>query len=255
MPKPALSQTLKRIVDARTLEEAWAVHLAAMQAYGFVKLLYGQTRFKHGAGPQSMGDPEDLLVLSNQDSCYLHQFVHERMYARSPMLRWAEANPGSAASWRWIEDNKDTLSDDERKVVAFNRNLGLVAGYTISFRGASSRVQGVMSLAAGHGVAQHAVEQAWEKDGSDIKLLNDVFHLKVSALPFSRENPLTARQREVLEWAASGKSTLDIATILSVSPATVEKHLRLAREALRVETTAQAVLKAAVKDQIFVVEE
>ncbi|MFO7771946.1 MAG: LuxR family transcriptional regulator, partial [Roseovarius gahaiensis] len=34
---------------------------------------------------------------------------------------------------------------------------------------------------------------------------------------------------------------------------TVEKHLRLARQALGVETTAQAVLKAALQNQMFVV--
>ena len=39
-----------------------------------------------------------------------------------------------------------------------------------------------------------------------------------------------------------------------LTSATVEKHLRLAREALAVETTAQAVLKAALHNQMFVME-
>jgi LuxR family transcriptional regulator len=39
-----------------------------------------------------------------------------------------------------------------------------------------------------------------------------------------------------------------------LTPATVEKHLRLAREALAVETTAQAVLKATMQNQMFVIE-
>ncbi|HBQ37029.1 MAG TPA: LuxR family transcriptional regulator, partial [Rhodobacteraceae bacterium] len=44
----------------------------------------------------------------------------------------------------------------------------------------------------------------------------------------------------------------DIATIMDLTSATVEKHLRLAREALDVETTAQAVLKASYQSQIFI---
>jgi LuxR family transcriptional regulator len=44
----------------------------------------------------------------------------------------------------------------------------------------------------------------------------------------------------------------DIATIMGLTPATVEKHLRLAREALNVDTTAQAVLKAALQNQMFI---
>jgi LuxR family transcriptional regulator len=38
---------------------------------------------------------------------------------------------------------------------------------------------------------------------------------------------------------------------MGLTAATVEKHLRLAREALDVDTTAQAVLKASFQNQIF----
>ena len=50
-----------------------------------------------------------------------------------------------------------------------------------------------------------------------------------------------------------GKTTQDISVIMELTPATVEKHLRKAREALAVETTAQAVVKAAFQNQIFLV--
>jgi LuxR family transcriptional regulator len=39
---------------------------------------------------------------------------------------------------------------------------------------------------------------------------------------------------------------------MGLTPTTVEKHLRLARDVLEVDTTAQAVLKAAYQNQIFV---
>jgi LuxR family transcriptional regulator len=41
---------------------------------------------------------------------------------------------------------------------------------------------------------------------------------------------------------------------MGLTPATIEKHLRLARDALEVETTAQAVLKASMQNQIFRIE-
>ena len=69
-------------------------------------------------------------------------------------------------------------------------------------------------------------------------------HLKVQRLPQLNPNtPLTLRQREVLQWVGDGKTMLDIATIMDLTPATVAKHLKMARDALNVETTAQAVLK------------
>ena len=84
-------------------------------------------------------------------------------------------------------------------------------------------------------------------------LINQVAHLKVLTLPhatFSGQN-LTKRQRELLQWVSDGKTTQDIAILMDVSKATVEKHLRLAREVMGVETTAQAVLRMAYQNQIF----
>jgi LuxR family transcriptional regulator len=85
--------------------------------------------------------------------------------------------------------------------------------------------------------------------------MNNVCHLKLINLPHAgARRKLTPRQREALEWVGDGKTTQDIATIMGLTPATIEKHLRLAREALDVDTTAQAVLKASFQNQIYVLE-
>jgi LuxR family transcriptional regulator len=81
-----------------------------------------------------------------------------------------------------------------------------------------------------------------------------VAHLKLMTLRYFGSRNLTKRQREVLECVGDGKTTQDTAMILGLTPATVEKHLRLAREALDVDTTAQAVLKAAFYNQMFVLD-
>lgn len=52
---------------------------------------------------------------------------------------------------------------------------------------------------------------------------------------------LSSREKEILQWVAAGKSQQDIGDILSISPRTVEVHLRSAREKLFALTTAQAV--------------
>ena len=84
--------------------------------------------------------------------------------------------------------------------------------------------------------------------------MNNVFHLKLLTLPYSGARHLTQRQREVLQWVGDGKTAQDIGLLMGLTAATVEKHLRLAREALDVETTAQAVLKAAFYNQMFTVD-
>jgi DNA-binding CsgD family transcriptional regulator len=55
---------------------------------------------------------------------------------------------------------------------------------------------------------------------------------------------LTAREREVLRWVGSGKSNLQIATILGTSPRTVQKHLEHVYVKLGVENRLAAVLRA-----------
>jgi DNA-binding CsgD family transcriptional regulator len=55
---------------------------------------------------------------------------------------------------------------------------------------------------------------------------------------------LTAREREVLQWVAAGKTNRDVAAILKVGLRTVEKHLEHIYEKLGVETRTAAVMRA-----------
>ena len=59
-----------------------------------------------------------------------------------------------------------------------------------------------------------------------------------------RGAPLTAREREVLEWVAAGKTSRDIAAILGASPRTIDKHLERIYEKLGVETRTAAAMRA-----------
>jgi DNA-binding CsgD family transcriptional regulator len=63
-------------------------------------------------------------------------------------------------------------------------------------------------------------------------------------IPKAPDVPLTAREREVLEWVAAGKTNRDIAAILGASARTVEKHLERIYEKLGVETRTAAAVRA-----------
>jgi len=54
---------------------------------------------------------------------------------------------------------------------------------------------------------------------------------------------LTPREREVLQWAAAGKTNAEIGAILDMSPRTVEKHFEHVFEKLGVETRMAAVMR------------
>ena len=241
---------LEKLNETNSIEDLWSLHTQSMAEFGFDRLLYGFTQFRTA---HSFGDKEDVLVLTNHDPKYSDPFVND-LYFHAPMVRWATENVG-ACSWGWMRDNAEMLTESERKVVEFNRKMGIVAGYTISFREVSVRSKGAIALTAKDGLSQEDADAIWAEHGRLIVQMNNVAHLKITNLPFSTaRKSLTKRQREALEWVGDGKTTQDIATIMGLTPATIEKHLRLAREVLDVETTAQAVLKAAFQNQIFVLE-
>jgi DNA-binding CsgD family transcriptional regulator len=247
-----LAAYLDSLTNAPSIEALWSLHTEQMASYGFDRLIYGFTRYRSGS---SLGDPQDWVVLTNQHIEYMDPFINDGLYYHAPMLKWALENNG-ACSWRWMEDmaRKDAFTLSERRVVDFNRKMGVTAGYTISFRSVSVRTKGAIALTARVGLSQDSVEQIWARHGEDIVVMNNVAHLKLLTLPYSGSRSLTKRQREVLQWVGDGKTTQDIAVLIGLTPATVEKHLRLAREALDVETTAQAVLKAAFYNQMFILE-
>ncbi|KRS18275.1 LuxR family transcriptional regulator [Roseovarius indicus] len=244
---------LNALITAHSIETLWDRHTRHMAEYGFDRLIYGFTRYMT---PNSLGDPDDFILLSNHDPAYMDRFIGEGLYFHAPMVRWALENDG-ARSWSLLQDMIEigALTADERKVIEFNRSMGVVAGYSISFKPVSSRAKGAIALTARQGMTQAEVEEIWAQHGEDILLLNNLTHLRIMTLPYTGPaRTLTSRQREVLEWVGDGKTVQDTAVIMGLTPPTVEKHLRLARQALNVETTAQAVLKAAFQNQIFVLE-
>jgi len=238
---------LDSLTNAQTVEALWVLHSNRMASYGFDRIIYGFTRYRSG---RSLGDPQDWVLLTNHGDSYMEEFLGKGQLYHAPMIRWALANTG-ACSWNWMK--QADLSPAEQDVMAFNIVQKVTAGYTVSFPSVTERSKGATALTAKPGMSQDDVDEIWAKHGDEIAMLNNVMHLKIQTLPYSQRQ-LTKRQREVLQWVGDGKTTQDIAILLDLTAATIEKHLRLARETLDVETTAQAVLKAAFYNQMFVVE-
>lgn len=246
-----LAQYLMAVTNAQSLEELWDMHTRRMAEYGFDRLLYGYTNFRTS---NSLGDPADFVVLSNHDRRYIREYIDNGLYFHAPMTQWALENEGSC-SWSRVHSllASGALTEAQRKVVQFNQSFQVNAGYSISFRAISSRAKGAIGLTARPDMTQEDADAIWDRHGMDILVMNNVAHLKITSLPYSSPHrSLTARQREVLEWVGDGKTTQDIATVLGISRAMVEKHLRLARQSLGVETTTQAVLKATLHNQMYI---
>lgn len=242
-----------RILKCRSIDEVWALHAEKMREYGFDRLLYVSTQFQtHGV----LGDIQDAIVLSTRATEFADAFVGEELYKYGPLATWFR-NGAEVRSFRDFEKRykPNNVTVGEKKIYELHRKWGLVAGYLIRFDEIKTRSKGEIGLCARKGLTQDDVDAVWKEKSEEIVVLNNLIHLKISTLPHTgQRRPLTSRQREVLQWVADGKAIQDISRILDLSPATVEKHQRLAREALGVETTAQAVKKATRLNLLFLSE-
>jgi len=238
------------IAEGSGTQEVWRLATDYFASLGFSRVNYGFTRFR---SVRSIGDPDDALYLTTASEAYAASYFRNGFYAKTPAFRWARENEG-ATTWTWVREAylAGKLSPIEMETVQQNMAAGITAGISISFPVTSARAKGAMGLIADPGLSAEDVDKIFADKQSEFLPVAHMLHLKLIQLPFSnRRRALTARQREALEWVADGKTTQDIAMLMGVSAAMVEKHLRLARETLSVDTTAQAVAKAALMNLIF----
>ena len=241
---------LNQIAAASSIDDAWGLATRHFGAMGFQRVNYGFTRFRN---LKTIGDPDDALFLSTCEADYVKRYFRGGFYAKTPVFRWAERSSG-ACTWTWVKEAYEAgrLSPEEAEAVRQNAGIGVTAGISISFPEVSPRSKGAMGLIADAGLSHVDVDSIFATRREEIMAVANMMHLTIVHLPqLSRHRALSPRQREALEWVADGKTTQDVALLMGVSPAMVEKHLRLAREALAVETTAQAVAKGAMLNMIF----
>ena len=240
---------LSAIMNAKTLNSAWDKLCDAMASYGFTRLMYGCSHFTTG---RNLGDEADYMVLSNHDSDYFDFFIRTGVFKRSPFFIWSFYNTGFVSWSTLMELSQDILSKSSG-ILEDNARFGVTAGYTASFPNALPGQKSIASICARPNMTQHEVDFIWNSHRQDIEAIWTTFDLKARSLPFpSNEGRLTKKQREILGWVANGKTGPEIALILGVTLSTVEKHLKAARDALGVLTTAQAVAKLSYLNQLHV---
>ncbi len=240
-------RSIEPMIAAATGDELWRVYAAAVTKCGFPCCFYiARVPLIFSGGLIH----DDFQLFGNLPEPIMKQAVAERMTAESRWATWVRNNVGNIGM--------DQLStDDEPDAIAsLVQRHGFSAGQLFSLRDHVLRSHAALLLCPppGTSVAQH--QTLWREHRHDLVALSWIMHLRMATMPRHRPSaPLTKRQREVLQWTVAGKTIAEIALILGLTSATVEKHMRLARENLGVGTTAQAILKAHLTHQLFAPDE
>lgn len=165
-------------------------------------------------------------------------YVSEGLHLRDPTLLM------SARSVAPVDWSRLAPLPSARAIFERARDFGIAGpGLTVPVRGPYGDV-GLLSVTGRARDWESHVAGAITALQSRAVFIHDA-HTKTDPL-FGTLNPdtLTARERDVLQWTAAGRSQRDVGEILAISARTVEIHLAAARRKLNALTTAQAVGRA-----------
>src|SRR5207237_7436431 len=93
------------------------------------------------------------------------------------------------------------------------------------------------------------------KQRAELQLAAIYTHAQIRAVTKRRERPtpaLSPREREVLQWAAVGKSDWEIGEILSISEKTANAHMERIKRKYGVKSRVQAVVQGINNRAIYV---
>ncbi len=178
-------------------------------------------------------------VVTYPDAWKLH-YVEQAFETIDPTLA-AAATSTSVIDWHRLKPTDD-----------FQRVFRDAAEFGIGSTGLTIPVRGAYGDSGAFSVVRKCSEAEWKQQRAEIisglQMRAANFHDRIMrqgrSMFFMRQPNLSAREKEVLQWVAAGKSQTDIGTILSISTRTVEVHLRSAREKLGALTTSHAVARA-----------
>lgn len=238
-----------KLVAAKNATDAWVCIRDILKKYKFDHILYGTNRLRRAG---VFGKRNDSFFLSDMPESIMSRFWEEELYQTAPVAIWAMQNEGPL-SLRYGSElyHSGQLPPEQENTQRILMETGVTSGYVIGFNPPDTTIATALSL-INLGRPQEETDEIWEKHGETICSYASIFNLRMASLPIPTPTTgLTERQQEVLHWVAHGKTSVEIATILGLSSATIEKHLRQARETLGVSTTTQAVLYAQINSHIF----
>lgn len=137
------------------------------------------------------------------------------------------------------------VEEPEKRVFHDSSEFGICRGVTVPIHG-PYRVMSTLSVASD--LSQRDFDAMLPMVLPKIEQIGKAVHVHMLNRPdFGPPEPgvrLTGRERDILSWTSSGKTSWEISQILGVSEKTVEQHLANARTRLGVYKTVHAVIKA-----------
>ena len=246
----------QRLIDLHALSNAgeFKAHLQAIaRTMGFERIFYVSARLVPASLPGPGGFAETPLILCDYPEDWVAHYQGNQLARIDPVIAACNATrrplswdvrtyvPEASSS----EAGTPEASAEVRQMLRDAIDAGIDRGISVPIYGVSGEY-GMVTFVADRG----APPQALDDTGllRDCTLVANHFHMtlrqRIGSDPAQIETlKLTARELEVMKWAAAGKTREEIADILKVTPHTVKFHLYNTHAKLDVFSTPHAIAK------------
>ncbi len=220
---------------AATPEEVFGHYERVLGAIGMDRIMY--SALTSHSTYDSIAAPS---VMRNYPEDWIKHYV-ARGYIQKDPVRTHTICSRVPYTWKEMMETV-SLTKEERCVMEEGEEAGLFDGAAVPLHGPFGEVMGV-GMASSVGGIDTKVHLA------RIHAYTVQFHTAFTALtqPNSLKNnlvSLTPREREVLQWCATGKSNWTIGEILNISEHGVEFHIRNILTKMNADSRLTAVVKA-----------
>jgi LuxR family quorum sensing-dependent transcriptional regulator len=228
--------TIEEIARLTSLPQIDAVFAGAMAKFGYNHL-----------GINGLPPPEDdadpVVLTERAPEGFREFYIHERFYPVDHIAAYART---ALEPFRFSDAPYGPIQsrDCERYMQAL-RSYGMGEGVIVP-------VGRPIHIPAGVWLAGKSPE-LHDEAMQVIQLIGLFAASKVQALSRRQDESdplLTAREREVLTWAAQGKSSWEIGQILHIAKRTVDEHTQIAARKLGAANKTQAVVLALLRHMI-----
>ncbi|OAP38627.1 LuxR family transcriptional regulator [Sinorhizobium americanum] len=181
----------------------------------------------------------DSAVMLNYPVEWQERYLKMRYDRIDPIIKRSRKRAG-AFQWSEVYDDAST-TNQERRVFDEAATFGLRSGISVPLHDPNGSIA-IMSFAFPKD------REFQDRTGTYLELAAFHFHVrltKLASLDGADEAPdLSSREKECILWAAKGKSSWEVGTILGISENTVNFHIKNAMRKLDTGSRTTAAIKA-----------
>ncbi|MEM8797450.1 MAG: LuxR C-terminal-related transcriptional regulator [Pseudomonadota bacterium] len=245
-----LDSLTDQIHSAQTSDDIWNVLTSYLSSYGLDRITYLFARLD--------APYDDPVAMTNLPAWWSDVFLDADNIAADPLFRFCGTFKARLTGIDYL-DNYPPLNRSERDRIEAAADAGCRTGMASPVRLIGNRRCGGWNF--GSSLARCEFEKLYPRVKDQLQLVGFHAHERLQTLRvqqpceldgFQHQSLLSRREQECLSFLAAGSRTSRIATLLGVSAATVEFHLKNVKRKLGASTREEALAKAITQGQIVI---